>query len=153
MFWPVKVVVAVPKVKFGIMAKPSTRITTVETAMIVVPKLFVRDCTTSMASENTACVRPLGRPKRMSWNKSAFVGHRVRHVMCNTSRIKSRRTRHRMPETACEMMVAHAAPETPILKPATNQISRPMFMPHATSRKMSGMTESPRPRRMPEIML
>ena len=62
MFWPVKVVVAVPKVKFGIMAKPSTRITTVETAMIVVPKLFVRDCTTSMASENTACVRPLGRP-------------------------------------------------------------------------------------------
>lgn len=49
---------AVPKVKFGIMAKPSTLITTVEQAMTSVPKLLVRDCTTKAAMENTAWVKP-----------------------------------------------------------------------------------------------
>ena len=108
------VVIAVPKVKFGIIAKPSTRMTTVETAIIVVPKLFVRDCTTIIAMEKIACVRPLGRPRRTSCDKSALLGQSERSRTCSTSRIKSRRIRHRMPETACEIIVAHAAPATPM---------------------------------------
>ena len=66
MFWPVKVVVAVPKVKFGIMAKPSTRMTTVVHAMTAVPIELVSDCTTIMASEKIACVMPEGRPSLAS---------------------------------------------------------------------------------------
>ena len=45
---------ALPKVKLGIMAKPSTRITTVFTAIIIAPKLFVSDCTTMAAMEKIA---------------------------------------------------------------------------------------------------
>ena len=43
-----KNVAAVPKERAGICAKPSTRDTITFAAMTVYPKLFVKDCTTSM---------------------------------------------------------------------------------------------------------
>ena len=66
MFWPAKVVMAVPKVKLGIMANPSTRMTTVVQAMTAVPMELVRDCTTIIAREKMPCVMPEGRPRRAS---------------------------------------------------------------------------------------
>ena len=57
---------AVPKVKLGIMAKPSTRMTTVLAAITTVPKELVRDWTMIMAKEKMAWVRPLGSPSLMS---------------------------------------------------------------------------------------
>ena len=60
-----KVVSAWPNVKFGIMAKPSTRMTITLHAMTASPKLFVSDCTTSMAMEKIACVTPEGTPRWM----------------------------------------------------------------------------------------
>ena len=66
----------VPKVKLGIMAKPSTRITAVLAAITTVPKELVRDWTIIMAKEKMAWVRPLGSPKRMSCFKYWALGHR-----------------------------------------------------------------------------
>ena len=74
MFWPVYVVMAVPKVKFGIMAKPSTRITITLQAITISPKLLVSDCTTIMAEEKIACVIPEGRPMRMMLRMGTIRG-------------------------------------------------------------------------------
>ena len=127
--------------------------TTVETAIMVVPKLFVSDCTTIIAIEKIACVRPLGSPSRTSWDRSSRLGQSDRSRTCRMSRIRSRRIRHSAPETAWEMIVAHAAPATPMRNDATNQMSSTTFSPQAIIRNSSGMTESPRPRRMPDRML
>ena len=54
---------ALPKVKLGIMAKPSTRITTVFTATTKAPKLLVSDCTTMADMEKMAWDKPEGRPR------------------------------------------------------------------------------------------
>ena len=53
-FCPTKVVIAVPKVKFGSIAKPSTLITTVDAAINTVPKVLVRFCTKMAAIANSA---------------------------------------------------------------------------------------------------
>ncbi len=100
-----------------------------------------------------AWVRPLGRPSLHRRITNSFLGQRVRRVTVKCSFIFSRRTMHRAPEISWEIMVAQAAPATPILKPATNQMSRPMFSMHAVKRNTRGMIESPRPRSTPEITL
>ncbi len=153
MFWPVYVVMAVPKVKFGIMAKPSTRITTVLAAITAVPKELVRDWIIIMAKEKMAWVRPLGRPSCTSFFTKSPLGRRVWRFTVSTSFMRISRHRHSAPETAWAIMVAQATPATPIWKPATNQMSSMMLSTQATMRKIRGMMESPRPRRMPEIML
>ena len=56
-------VAAVPKVKFGIMAKPSTRITATLAAMTEVPMELVRFWTMMAEREKMACVMPAGTPK------------------------------------------------------------------------------------------
>ena len=66
----------VPKVKLGIMAKPSTRMTAVLAAMTTVPKELVKDWTMIMAKEKIAWVSPLGNPSVMSCFKYLARGHR-----------------------------------------------------------------------------
>ena len=64
-----------PKEKLGIMAKPSTLMIMTFAAMIISPKLLVRDCTITMAKEKIACVSPDGRPSRstvMMFSLSGF---------------------------------------------------------------------------------
>ena len=53
-FWPVKVVMALPKEKLGIITKPSMRITMVLQATKAAPKEFVRDWTTKPEQDMTA---------------------------------------------------------------------------------------------------
>ena len=64
-FCPTKVVIAVPKVKLGSIAKPSTLITTVDAAINTVPNVFVKFCTNIAATANKACVIPTGSPSFM----------------------------------------------------------------------------------------
>ena len=60
---------------------------------------------------------------------------------------------HRDAEMPCAMIVASATPAAAISNLMTNSRSRKMFSTHATIRKISGVTESPRPRSTPETML
>ena len=66
MFCPVKVVMALPKEKLGIMTKPSTRMTMVLQATKTAPKELVRDWTTRAEQLITAWDSPEGRPSRTS---------------------------------------------------------------------------------------
>ena len=51
------------------------------------------------------------------------------------------------------IIVASAAPNTPMPNPTTRRMSSTMFTPQHTIRKYSGRLESPTARRMPEPML
>ncbi len=117
------------------------------------PKEFVRFCTTIMAREKMACVRPLGSPSLHRRFTNETFGQRVLRVTVKCSLIFRSRTMHSTPEMNCDTIVAQAAPATPILKPATNQISRPMFSMQAVKRNTRGMMESPRPLSTPEMTL
>ena len=75
-FCPAYVVIAVPKEKFGIMAKPSTRMIITFAAMNISPKLLVRDCTIIIAMEKIACVNPEGSPRRIMSAECFFSGFR-----------------------------------------------------------------------------
>ena len=67
---------AVPKEKFGIMAKPSTRMMMTLAAMNISPKLLVRDCTTIMAMEKMAWVMPEGSPNWITFRACCFSSFR-----------------------------------------------------------------------------
>ena len=51
--------------------------------------------------------------------------------------------------SACDRMVASAAPATPICNPITNAISSTIFVRQLAIRKYNGLLESPTARRMP----
>lgn len=135
------------------MAKPSTLITTVEQAMTSVPKLLVRDCTTRAAIENTAWVNPEGSPSLVSSATILRSGLSVCRFSVIVSFILRRRSMHSSADTACAMMVAQATPATPIRNTATNSRSSTMFSPQATRRNTKGITESPSPLKIPDIIL
>ena len=142
-----------PKVKLGIIAKPSTRITTIAHAMTLVPNELVSACTTMAAMEKIACVRPEGRPSRMVRSVMCLSGMRLRARSVSVSRMWHSRQRHSTADAPCAMAVASATPSAVMPIFATNSRSSTMLSRHATIRKISGETESPRPRRMPETML
>ncbi|MPM72752.1 hypothetical protein SDC9_119728 [bioreactor metagenome] len=56
-------------------------------------------------------------------------------------------------DTPCAIIVASATPATPILKPATNQMSRITLSTVAISKNTKEDTESPRPLKTPARML
>ena len=66
----------VPKEKFGIIAKPSTRITITFAAINCSPKEFVSDCTTIIAIDRIICVSPDGMPRRIRLKQYFFFGRR-----------------------------------------------------------------------------
>ena len=61
--------------------------------------------------------------------------------------------RHRIPETPWEIMVAQAAPATPMLSTRMVNKSRATFMAEEISRKYRGVVLSPMDRMIPESML
>ena len=85
--------------------------------------------------------------------RNAALGRRWEGFTWRMSRICSSRIRHSPPETTWEIMVAMATPATSQWKPATNHTSSTMFSRQAMMRKITGMTESPRPRSTPERIL
>ena len=97
---------AVPKEKFGIIAKPSTRMMMTLAAMTISPKLFVRDCTITMAMEKMAWVMPEGSPSRMISNVYFFYIFRWRNLKSKISVIRSSFQKQRIADTACAMTVA-----------------------------------------------
>ena len=153
MFCPTYDVMALPKVKQGMTAKPSTRMTTVLHAMKKLPNVLVRFCTRIAAVEKMACDAPEGRPSRTSCDTYCFSGRSILRLTSTVSRIKATRTMHKTADTSCAMTVAHATPTTPQLNTATKRRSSTMLMPQAMIRKTRGITESPMPRSTPERML
>ena len=127
------------------MAKPSTRMMMTLAAMTISPKLLVSDCTTIMAMEKMAWVTPEGRPRRTMLPANCRFGSRWWGFSSNTSRMRSSFHTHSSADTPCAMAVARATPATPMLKPATNQMSSPMFSTVATNRYSRADIESPRP--------
>ena len=142
-----------PKDILGIMAKPSTRMMMTLHAITASPMLLVRVWTTSMATDMMAWVMPEGTPMRTIRRALSRRSRRESQVRSNTSRIRSSFSRHSTAEMPWASTVARPTPSTPIRNPATNQMSRAMFSPVATSRNSRADTESPSPRRMPERML
>ncbi len=137
----------------GIMAKPSTRMTTVFTAITMAPKLLVSDCTTMAAMEKIAWERPEGKPSFTRSFAKSIWGFRVWKFRSSTSFIRVRRRRHKKAETNWAIMVARATPETPMSNWATNRISSTIFSPQATIRNARGITASPMPRSIPAMIL
>ena len=73
--------------------------------------------------------------------------------ICSTSNLRHRKPKLTMPEMACEISVASAAPRIPILNGTMNKRSRPMFRALVRIRKYSGVLLSPRARMMLATML
>ena len=144
---------AVPKEKFGIMAKPSTLMIITLAAMIISPKLLVRDCTTTMAREKMACVSPEGSPSRITVKIFFLSGLRYSFFMSKRAVIFRSLSIHNMADTSCAMTVASATPATSICNPATNHTSSTILSTVATSRYTSADRESPSPRRIPQRIL
>ena len=142
-----------PKVKLGIMAKPSTRMTATLAAMTDVPMELVRLWTIIAEREKIACVMPAGTPSEHSRLIMDQSGFSVCRFTSTTRRIRHRRTRHMTPDTACAIMVAQATPATPMRNWLTNRMSSTMFRRLATSREISGIRLSPSPRSTPARML
>ena len=124
-----------------------------EQAITLVPKELVSACTTIAAMEKIACVRPEGRPSRTIRPVIGLSGIRLRARSVSVSFMWHSRQRHSAADTACARTVASATPSAVMPSFATNSRSSAMLSRHATIRKISGETESPRPRRMPETML
>ena len=60
---------------------------------------------------------------------------------------------HNNPETPWEIIVAHAAPATPIEKLTINTMSKTIFNIEATIKKYKGVLLSPRALNIPAIIL
>ena len=105
---------AVPKEKFGIMAKPSTRMIITLAAINISPKLFVKDCTTIIAMEKMACVKPEGSPSLMISKECLLSGFKNFSFKSKISLILASLSTQRTADTACAIAVASATPATPI---------------------------------------
>ena len=125
---------AVPKEKFGSIAKPSTRIIITLAAINISPKLFVRDCTVIIANDKIPCVKPEGRPRLTILPAYFLTGFKYENPISKYSVILFNLRKQRTADTAWEIMVAHATPLTPIPNLATNNRSNAIFKNAATTR-------------------
>ena len=120
MFWPAKVVMALPKENAGSITKPSTRMTMTLAAMYCSPKLLVRDWTTIRDMEKIAWVTPEGRPRRIREPLKRFSGIRYSFFMSKMWPMRISFHMVSTAETSWAMMVAQATPATPMESLATN---------------------------------
>ena len=142
-----------PKALTIIQNRLSILLYAVHAATVSVPNAFTLDWIRILDDVYITDCNPAGSPIRMIlWNilpsKRIFLSSRrcisfVRISTHNTSTALS----------ACDSIVASAAPATPICNPMTNAISSTILVRQLTIRKYSGLLESPTARRIPAPML
>ena len=111
--------------------------------MVFVPNVFIAVCNDSVPNETSEFISPIDKPPSSIGFKNSFSGTKSFILKCRKAYFFHVYPKHSTAETACDTMVATAAPLTPMSIYFTHNISSATLSTAEIMRKMSGVYASP----------